>query len=387
MQANSKINNSNRLIILLAILGVVIYGAVIYISGYYQDLDRAKKAGSALAALDELRRSFVLYKEQELILLQSGDIGKATDGIQSSINQERQDLTKYIKLSDYNQELNSMAPKIWLSFEAWSSLALEMARQTTAAGIAPEAGAGNPLQPLYERSLSSYLNVMELLGDSDKVLKSEVNRGEHASGQLLIFTLVLAAYIIILAFWYMWSVLTREKRQYKNVRELREMSNKDALTGLTNRIVLEDRCTTAIAGARRFGSFVGVLYIDIDGLEELNVQKGYQSGDLVLKEAALRLQKHTREMDTVARIGEDEFSVLAANLKNKEDIRVVANKIRDVLTRPIELGKEEYTLGVSIGYSVFPDDGEMAEQLVNKANSSMYKAKGSAHEPKASTQH
>ena len=165
------------------------------------------------------------------------------------------------------------------------------------------------------------------------------------------------------------------------------MSNTDSLTGLTSRIVLEDRCAAAIAGARRYKRFTGVLYFDIDGLNELNVDKGYQAGDIVLKETALRLQQYTREMDTVARAGEDEFAVLITNLKRREDAGVVIKKLQKALTQPVELSGEQYTPSVSIGAAVYPEDGERPEQLVNEAITAMYKAKRTNNVSYASFQH
>ena len=177
-----------------------------------------------------------------------------------------------------------------------------------------------------------------------------------------------------------------ERRYYRNVSQLYNMGNKDSLTGLPNRLVLEDRFATAIAGARRYERWVGVLYLDIDGLSEVNVKMGYQAGDIVLKEAALRLEKNTRDMDTVARAGEDEFVVLITNLKQKTDAEVVADKLKIALSRPFELGGEQYSPRVSIGSAVYPGDGENPEQLVNHANSEMYKAKGITNLSSASIQ-
>lgn len=102
---------------------------------------------------------------------------------------------------------------------------------------------------------------------------------------------------------------------------------------------------------------------------------GHQAGDSVLKEVALRLQKNTREMDTVARVGGDEFVVLVTNLKHKDDACVMADKLKTVLNQPYELNGKQYSPRVSIGIAVFPYDGEQPEQLINHADSAMYEAK------------
>ena len=171
-----------------------------------------------------------------------------------------------------------------------------------------------------------------------------------------------------------------QRRLYKNATQLYHMGNVDSLTGLTNRVIFEDRFATAIAGAKRYGRSVGVLYLDIDGLNEINANIGNQAGDMVLKETALRLEKNTRQMDTVARVAEDEFVVLLSDLKSEADISVVENKINQALERPFELNGEEHAINVSIGAAVFPTDGQLPEQLVNAANSQMYRAKRT-HKP------
>ena len=104
----------------------------------------------------------------------------------------------------------------------------------------------------------------------------------------------------------------------------------------------------------------------------------------MLKEIALRLQKYTRDMDTVARVGEDEFVVLLTNLKKEEDGQVVADKLKTALGQPFELGGKQYSTRVSIGVAVYPRDGEEPESLVNHANSAMHEEK---HMTKLSVAH
>ncbi len=387
-QRRNWLGNTTTVVFLLAILGALIYGAAVFYNGYIQDIKRGENGVAAIQVLDELRGSFLEMKQEELTLLQSTDQTRAIAGIENSINRQRQRLSTYLKLADYNEEIRSTAPKLMVSFEAWASLELDLVNSKAALQADPGIRADNSqIGFLVQRSLSSFLNVMDVLGEGERPIEEDIKAGAAAADGLFTSTLVFVAYLICLAFWWVWSAAGRERRHYKNVREFAHMSNTDNLTGLINRVVFEDRLSAAIAGARRYGSSAGVLYFDLDGLRELNVKKGYQSGDIVLKEVALRLQQYTREMDTVARVGDDEFAVLVTNLKQKEDAQVVVDKLKNALTQPIELNGEQYSPSVSIGASVFPYDGEEPEELVNNANSAMYEAKQGSKPNVASIQH
>jgi diguanylate cyclase (GGDEF)-like protein len=107
----------------------------------------------------------------------------------------------------------------------------------------------------------------------------------------------------------------------------------------------------------------------------VNDEQGHDAGDSVLKEVALRLQKHTRQMDTVARFGGDEFVVLLTNLRDAADARVVADKLHAALNQPYELRSKPCHLCASIGIAIFPDDGEQAQQLLRHADAAMYETK------------
>ena len=387
-QGRNWLGNTSTVVFLLAILGALIYGVTVFHKGYIQEIKRGESGQAAIRILDEMRSSLLTLKQDESLLLQSTDKAHAVASIENAVNQERQVLSKYLKLANYNEELRMMAPRLMVSFEAWASLELELVNEK-AALLADQGNwvENGELGILMQRNLLAFLNVMDVLGEGEKPIVDDIKAGAAAANGLFMSTLVFIAYLICLAFWWVWSTASRERRHYKNVRQLHNMSNTDSLTGLTNRVVFEDRLSAAIAGARRFGSSVGVLYFDIEALSEVNVEKGYQSGDIVLKEAALRLQQYTREMDTVARVGEDEFAVLITNLKQKDDAQVVADKLKNALTQPIELNGEQYSPSVSIGIAVFPYDGEQSEQLVNHASSAMYEEKRNTKLNVASSQH
>jgi diguanylate cyclase (GGDEF)-like protein/PAS domain S-box-containing protein len=151
----------------------------------------------------------------------------------------------------------------------------------------------------------------------------------------------------------------------------------DALTGLPNRALLADRFSMMIVQARRRGAALGVLFIDLDDFKLVNDTQGHAAGDVLLKEAAKRLQSAVRDGDTVARISGDEFAVILTDLARPDDAALVAQKIIDRLSAPADIDGQEVVVTASIGIAAFPADGEDAETLLGAADAAMYRAKQS----------
>ncbi|MGB5965241.1 MAG: diguanylate cyclase [Sulfurimonadaceae bacterium] len=149
----------------------------------------------------------------------------------------------------------------------------------------------------------------------------------------------------------------------------------DALTGLPNRALFNDRLEQAISKAKRHKEKIALFFIDLDHFKEINDTLGHEVGDEVLKFFAKRLKASVRTEDTIARLGGDEFMVIMENLQNPEAISVVANKIVSIVKEPIVLGEQTLNLGTSIGISVYPQNGETSEVLIKNADTAMYKAK------------
>ncbi|ENO90443.1 cyclic di-GMP signal transduction protein [Thauera linaloolentis 47Lol = DSM 12138] len=156
---------------------------------------------------------------------------------------------------------------------------------------------------------------------------------------------------------------------------IRRLAMHDDLTGLPNRNLIQDRIAQAISHARRSGSLLAVLYLDLDRFKVVNDGYGHLFGDAVLKAAGERLQQLVRESDTVGRLGGDEFLILLADLRQHTDAEAIARKIIDGLDRPIIVQGRNIHLSGSIGVSVFPCDGETAEALIEHADMAMYRAK------------
>lgn len=149
----------------------------------------------------------------------------------------------------------------------------------------------------------------------------------------------------------------------------------DALTGLPNRLLLEDRMIQATAKLGRQYAPVAVLFIDLDRFKDINDTLGHAAGDRLLQEVAERLIKCVREGDTVARLSGDEFVVLLSGLSNIRDAALVADKIVATVSEPCHIGGKELRVSLSIGIAVFPDDGKNIDELLRNADTAMYHAK------------
>ncbi len=149
----------------------------------------------------------------------------------------------------------------------------------------------------------------------------------------------------------------------------------DALTGLLNRSVLDERLKRAIAHAARTRKKVAVLYIDLDGFKLVNDTLGHLGGDEVLRVVAQRLTEQVRSSDTVARLGGDEFALVIEQVDEIRDVLRIAHSLLDVVATPIDYQEHQACVTPSIGISVYPDDAADPRQLVSLADLAMYAAK------------
>jgi diguanylate cyclase (GGDEF)-like protein/PAS domain S-box-containing protein len=149
----------------------------------------------------------------------------------------------------------------------------------------------------------------------------------------------------------------------------------DFLTGLPNRMLLNDRITQAIALAQRHTKEVAVLFLDLDGFKYINDSLGHPVGDKLLQSVAGRLADCIRASDTVSRQGGDEFVVLLSEVAQPEDAAISARRILQAVARPHSIDQHDLHITTSIGVSVFPDDGLDADTLIKNADTAMYQAK------------
>ena len=163
-------------------------------------------------------------------------------------------------------------------------------------------------------------------------------------------------------------------------RERERLVTKDTLTGLPNRMLLRDRLEQALARARRRGTLVGVMFIDLDRFKRVNDTLGHASGDELISEVGRRLRAIARDEDTVARLGGDEFVVVANDARGVGQILHIVEKVRATLAAPYRIGERELFCSSSIGISVFPNDGSDCNSLLKNADTAMYHAKGSGRD-------
>lgn len=153
------------------------------------------------------------------------------------------------------------------------------------------------------------------------------------------------------------------------------LAQHDSLTGLANRFLFRDRLQQAIARSRRTNQLVGLLLLDLDGFKAVNDTLGHECGDRLLRVVAERLYSCVREVDTVCRLGGDEFTVLLEDVSSAPDLATVAGRILDSISKPFSLDGHQATVGVSVGITVFPIDNQEIDGLLKHADAAMYRAK------------
>jgi diguanylate cyclase len=169
--------------------------------------------------------------------------------------------------------------------------------------------------------------------------------------------------------------LSERKRSEEIIRHL---AHHDALTGLCNRLLLNDRLTQMIALAERDGKKVAVLYLDLDRFKPVNDLLGHECGDILLAEVAARLRGMSRPSDTIARVGGDEFVVVQILGDRPELAEASAARIIGELSKPFMIGGEEIMVGATVGIALYPGDGQSAAELLRNADKAMYRAKDEA---------
>lgn len=163
------------------------------------------------------------------------------------------------------------------------------------------------------------------------------------------------------------------------LREQKDMlyhqAHHDALTGLANRILFDDRLEQAILRAKRSNTKVALFFIDLNKFKQINDTLGHKTGDFILKTVSKNMAKEMRKEDTLARIGGDEFTIIMENINESLDARKVAKKVLDAIEMPIEYEGNSLSVSASIGISIYPSDASSSETLLKYADMSMYKSK------------
>ncbi len=164
----------------------------------------------------------------------------------------------------------------------------------------------------------------------------------------------------------------------RRLGKARVLALTDALTGLPNRALLDDRVEQALQRARRSSEAFGLFVIDLDGFKEVNDVRGHEAGNQVLQAIARRLESVVRSSDTVARVGGDEFVVLSLGTRTESDAATLVGRLRHALRRPYRVDGNVVEVDASIGWALFPDDGATPQELLGRADGQMYATKRDA---------
>ena len=198
---------------------------------------------------------------------------------------------------------------------------------------------------------------------------------DRYTGGLLFKLLVGGGVLFALMAFGAWHLALALARRQQYEEQLVEAAMYDALTGLPNRKLFFDRLNESMNLSARYERRLALLYMDLDGFKEVNDTLGHEAGDELLKRVSSLLTGSVRRSDTVARLGGDEFIVMLNEVTNVGDAVLVGEKLVSALRAPIALRKGSATIGASVGVSVFPEHGDSAEILIQKADQAMYVSK------------
>ena len=191
----------------------------------------------------------------------------------------------------------------------------------------------------------------------------DLSRSDH-SGQAFVMSMALAALAGATTSLLVGRLLAAQR-----------LALRDALTGLPNRALLEDRITQALARSRRMGESFALLVVDLDGFKGVNDIRGHEAGNQVLRAIARRLESVVRDSDTVARVGGDEFVVLSLGTSQDAEAAALVERLRQALRRPYRVEGGTVELDASIGWALFPQDGLAPDDLLARADGQMYATK------------
>lgn len=173
--------------------------------------------------------------------------------------------------------------------------------------------------------------------------------------------------------------ITEIERQRQTLLEseirLNKMAFYDSLTGLPNKELYMNRLEQNISLAKRNGTLIGIIFIDLDSFKSINDTMGHSAGDIVLKSVGECFERCVRKEDTVSRFGGDEYLVQICNFEKVEDIHKITRKLMNGLQTPVIVNNVEFVITASIGVAVYPVDGEDPETLIKNADTAMYAAK------------
>lgn len=173
-------------------------------------------------------------------------------------------------------------------------------------------------------------------------------------------------------------LLGRSAERRDAEEKIKYMATHDSLTDLPTLKLAEDRLTMAMGLASRHKEKVAVMFIDLDGFKTVNDTLGHDAGDFLLKTLAQRFLSSIRKTDTIARVGGDEFLLIATELNSSDDAVNIAKKVLKLASKPFTIEGQKATVSASIGIAFYPDHGENIDQLIKLADEAMYRIKNTS---------
>ena len=179
------------------------------------------------------------------------------------------------------------------------------------------------------------------------------------------------------------SMRTKTNRENQKLRLLSQLQHKkleyqamhDPLTGIANRRLFFKKLEKSLVKAQNNAQKIAVLYLDLNNFKPMNDENGHEYGDEILKNAALKLTSLFTEVDLVARVGGDEFSIIISNLESKNTLNEILLKVNNTFKKPVYIRNKKIQIGISIGYAIFPDDAKNPDKLMDHADMMMYQHK------------
>jgi len=217
----------------------------------------------------------------------------------------------------------------------------------------------------------------------DEIVKQALQSGRHSQVNVQIktrltthcFDFMITAYATQEGNMELLAVGRNIAQQMATEESLRHLATHDALTGLPNRSLLSDRLSMAMAQSRRSGKGFSVLALDLDGFKKINDALGHPVGDILLREAGVRLRGTLRDIDTLARVGGDEFIAVLPNALTEAEIQIVARRMIAAIQLPFEIQGHALYVSTSIGVATYPEHGNDEVKLLAHADTALYRAK------------
>lgn len=235
----------------------------------------------------------------------------------------------------------------------------------------------NPADPTTDEFLGRLLDVVDrIAAEGDFSAMDSLLSMTAAHSQSPVLT--------ALAEGFARMVVKLEAREYelectiddlKSVKTELEKANYDALTGLPNRVIAKDRLQQALQNARKSGAPLAVMFLDLDKFKWVNDNLGHAAGDELLQQVAARCRECLRPGDTLARLGGDEFLCVLPAIAEIDTATAIAQAFVEALNRPFALRDGEARIGTSVGIALFPDHGDVAAALIERADTALYAAK------------